>query len=37
MDLEKNLEDIKKQLQQIEPSEEFIEKLKKELRNYTKD
>jgi hypothetical protein len=37
MELEKNLEDIKKQLQQIEPSEEFIEKLNKELTNYTKD
>lgn len=37
MELEKNLEEIKKQLQQIEPSEEFIEKLKKKLINYTKD
>lgn len=37
MVLEKNLKEIKKQLQQIGPSEEFIQKLKKELRNYTKD
>ena len=37
MDLEKIFQEIKKQLQQIKPSEEFIQKLKKELRNYTKD
>ena len=37
MELEKNLEKIKEQLQNIEPSEEFIDKLKKKLRNYTED